>query len=159
VTVVLLDDGYASTAIAPIEVFHAAGGLWHWLRGEPQSPRFRVRTASLDGRAVRGLCGLRLQPEFSLQDIYETHIIIVSASGWDVQQEIARASALVPWLRAWHARGAYVAGICTGAAFLAEAGILDGRQATTHWALADQLRARYPDVDWQPDQFLTEDNR
>jgi transcriptional regulator GlxA family with amidase domain len=159
VAVVLLDDGFASTAIAPVEVFHAAGGLWHWLRGEPQVPRFRVRTASLDGGSVRGLCGLKLQPEFALADIRETDIIIVSASGWDVTEQIARASSLVPWLRDWHARGAYIAGVCTGAAFLAEAGILDGRQATTHWAMAGQLRARYPKVDWQPEQFLTEDNR
>ncbi len=37
VTVVLLEAGYASTAIAPIEVFHSAGLLWNWLHGEPRS--------------------------------------------------------------------------------------------------------------------------
>ncbi|HEY7690144.1 MAG TPA: hypothetical protein VH835_15705, partial [Dongiaceae bacterium] len=47
VTVVLLDEGYASTAIGPIEVFHSAGMLWNWLHGESPQPRFRVRTASI----------------------------------------------------------------------------------------------------------------
>ncbi|MGH7034304.1 MAG: hypothetical protein ACREFL_11290 [Stellaceae bacterium] len=45
VTVVLLEAGYASTAIAPIEVFHSAGVVWNWLHGTDLRPRFRVRTA------------------------------------------------------------------------------------------------------------------
>src|SRR5262245_61571421 len=84
VTVVLLDGGYASTAIAPIEVFHSAGKLWNWLRGETQRPRFRVRVASIDGRAVTSLCAVGLAPACAIQDIKRTDIIILPASGWDV---------------------------------------------------------------------------
>jgi transcriptional regulator GlxA family with amidase domain len=157
VTVVLLEDGYASTAIGPIEVFHSAGTLWNWLHGETTQPRFRVRTASIDGGSVTAICQLGLKPELAIKDIKHTDIIILPASGWDVIDRIAKSSALIPWLRKWHKRGAYIAGICTGAAFLAEAGILDGHQATTHWGLAELLRERYPKVLWQPDQFLTED--
>ena len=47
VTVVLLNDNYASTAIGPIEVFHSAGSLWQALHGDAQNPRFRVTIASL----------------------------------------------------------------------------------------------------------------
>ena len=43
VTIVLLEAGYASTAIGPLEVFHSAGVIWNWLHGEPLQPRFRVR--------------------------------------------------------------------------------------------------------------------
>ena len=57
VTVVILDAGYASTAIAPIEIFHSAGTIWQWLNGQEQQPRFRVRTASLDGRPVVDVWG------------------------------------------------------------------------------------------------------
>lgn len=159
VTVVLLDAGYPSTAIGPIEVFHSAGSLWHWLRGEPPKPRFRVRTASIDGREVATLCSLGLVPECSIHDIKHTDIIILPASGWDVQDRIARDSSLLPWLRKWHGRGAYIAGICTGVIFLAECGLLDGRQATTHWGVADILRQRYPKVRWRTEQFVTEDDR
>lgn len=64
VTVVLLEDGYASTAIGPIEVFHSAGLLWEWLHGTaPDNPPFRVRIASLDGNSVTSLCSLGLTPE------------------------------------------------------------------------------------------------
>ncbi len=158
VTVVLVDAGYASTAIGPIEVFYSAGVLWQYLHGEALQPRFRVRIASIDGGSVTSLCSLRMTPECSIHDIKKTDIIILPASGLDVQDRIARNTALLPWLRKWHARGAYIAGICSGVAFLAECGLLDGRQATTHWAVAEELRRRYPKVRWRPEQFVTEDH-
>jgi transcriptional regulator GlxA family with amidase domain len=159
VTIVMLDGGYPSTAIGPMEVFHSAGFLWNWLRGEEWKPRFRVRMVSIDGGEVKTICSLALKPPCSIEDIEHTDIIIVATSGWDVQDHIARSTALVPWLRRWHARGATVAGICTGVFFLAESGLLDGRAATTHWAVADHFRERYPRVRWQTDKFVTEDNR
>jgi transcriptional regulator GlxA family with amidase domain len=159
VTIVVLEGGYASTAIAPIEVFHSAGVVWNWLHGENLRPRFRVRTASVDGRKVSAAGSLGLTPDCSISDINQTDIIIVSAPGWDVLDHIAENTSLLPWLRKWHARGAFIAGACTGVAFLAESGILDGRRATTHWGVAEIFRKRYPKVRWQPEQFVTEDGR
>lgn len=159
VTVILLEAGYASTAIGPLEVFHSAGVLWNSLHGDAPQPRFRVRTASIDGRGVTSLYALGLTPECAIDDIKRTDIIILTASGLDLQERIARTTSLLPWLRKWHARGAYIAGICSGVAFLAECGLLDGRQATTHWAVAEILRERYPKVHWRPEQFVTEDGR
>jgi len=159
VTVVLLDDGYASTAIAPIEIFHSAGVVWNWLQGELVRPRFNVRTASIDGRTVNTVRSPSLVPDCAIEDIKHTDIIIVPASGWDVIERIAKNSSLLPWLHKWHSRGAYIAGVCSGVAFLAECGILDGKRATTHWGVAEILRQRYPKVRWQPEQFVTEDGR
>jgi transcriptional regulator GlxA family with amidase domain len=159
VTVVLLDAGYASTAIGPIEVFHSAGLLWNRMHGDAEEPRFRVRTASIDGKSVGSLCGLRISPQLAIRNIRRTDIIVLPASGLEVQDRIARTTALLPWLRKWHSRGAYIAGICSGVAFLAESGILDGRRATSHWALTEKLRERYPKVRWCPEQFVTEDRR
>ena len=108
VTVLLLDGGYASTAIGPIEVFHSAGVIWNWLRGEEQHPRFRVRIASIDGNPVTSLYGLELTPNCALTDIRKTDIIIVPTSGWDIVEHIARNTPLLPWLRKWHERGAII---------------------------------------------------
>jgi transcriptional regulator GlxA family with amidase domain len=159
VTVVILEDGYASTAIAPIEIFHSAGVVWNWLHGDAEQPRFKVRTASIDGRKVKAAGSLSLIPDCAINDIKHTDIIIVAAPGWDVLDDIAKNTPLVPWLRKWNDRGAYIAGACTGVAFLAESGILDGRRATTHWGVADIYRQRYPKVNWQTEQFVTEDGR
>jgi transcriptional regulator GlxA family with amidase domain len=118
-----------------------------------------VRTASVDGRKVSAAGSLGLTPDCSISDINQTDIIIVSAPGWDVLDHIAENTSLLPWLRKWHARGAFIAGACTGVACLAESGILDGRRATTHWGVAEIFRKRYPKVRWQPEQFVTEDGR
>lgn len=159
VTVVVQQGGYPSAAIAPLEVFHSAGVLWNSLRGETEQPRFRVRTASIDGGAVKTLCSLGLTPECAIEDIKHTDVIIVAASGHHEMDWIAQNTPLLPWLRKWHSRGAYIAGICMGVGFLAQAGLLDGRQATTHWAMADVFRQRFPKVLWDPEQFVTEDCR
>jgi transcriptional regulator GlxA family with amidase domain len=159
VTVVVQDGSYASTAVGPIEVFHSAGTLWNWLQGEAEQPRFRVRVASIDGKPTSSAYPLRLMPECALSDIKHTDIIILATCGWDLHEHVMRHTSLLRWLRKWHERGAYVASVCTSVAFLAESGLLDGRQATTHWAVADVFRARYPKVLWRPEQFVTEDNR
>jgi transcriptional regulator GlxA family with amidase domain len=60
-------------------------------------------------------------------------------------------------LRAAHARGARVASICTGAFALAQAGLLDGRRATTHWGHAAQLAACYPAVEVDADVLFVDE--
>ena len=159
VTVVLTEASFASTSIAPIEIFHSAGRLWHLLHGENAKPRFQVQVASVDGNSVVTLCDVGIAPMCAIEDIVDTDIIILPASGLDVQERIARTTSLLPWLRKWYQKGAYIAGICTGVAILAESGLLDGRQATTHWAVADILKDKYPAVLWRPDQFITEDGQ
>ncbi len=159
VTVILLEGGFASTAIGPIEVFHSAGQLWNWLKGEPPQPRFHVRVASPGGRMVRSVCDVGLKPQCALEDIDHTDIAMISASGWDLQEKIMRHTSIISWLRKMHEQGAYLGAVCSGAAYLAETGLMDGREATTHWGVADKLRERYPNVRWRPEQFVTEDGR
>src|SRR5262245_45919698 len=159
VTVVIMDGGYASTAFGPIEVFHSAGVLWNWLKGEPSQPRFRVTVASPGGRMVKTLCNVGIKPDRALEDIDRTDVVMISASGIDLQERIMRHTKLVPWLRKMHEQGAWIGAVCSGAAFVAETGLMDGREATTHWGVADMLRERYPNVRWRPESFVTEDGR
>jgi transcriptional regulator GlxA family with amidase domain len=159
VTVLLVNGNYGSTALAPIEVFHSAGSLWNTLRNEEAVPRFRVTVASLDGRPVTTAYGVGLTPQVAISKIRHTDLVIVPASGLNLDAQLAANRKLFRWIRDWHARGAYVAGICSGAAFLAEAGLLDGRRATTHWGVADTFKERFPNVIWCPEVFVTEDRR
>lgn len=159
VTVLLLNDNFASTALGPIEVFHSAGVLWNALTGAAREPRFRVTVASVDGAGVMSPYAVALSPQVAIGDIEHADIIVVPASGLDFDKQFARNAVLLPWLRDWYEKGAYIAGVCSGAAFLAEAGLLDGRLATTHWGVAAELARRYPRVDWRPGMFITEDRR
>ncbi len=160
VCVVLLDDGYASTALMPIEVFHSAGALWRELKGESPEPRFRVTTASMTGKPIRSpYGGMSIAPEKSINDVDRADIVIVPTSGLLLDEKLIENSALLPWLRRQYTAGAYVAGVCMGAAYLAEAGLLDGKRATTHWAAAADIMRRWPKVLWRPHLFVTEDAR
>ncbi len=160
VCVVLLDDGYASTSLMPIEVFHSAGALWRELKGESPEPRFRVTTASIDGRPARSpYGGMTISPETSIAAVTKSDIVIVPTSGLRLDEKLIENSALLPWLRKHYEAGAYIAGVCMGAAYLAEAGLLDGKRATTHWAAAADIMRRWPQVHWQPGLLVTEDSR
>jgi AraC family transcriptional regulator, transcriptional activator FtrA len=66
---------------------------------------------------------------------------------------------LIEALRAAHDRGTRIASLCTGAFVLAEAGLLDGRTATTHWMHADDLARRYPLIDVRADILYSDDDR
>ena len=67
------------------------------------------------------------------------------------------ADAMVAWLAARHAAGALLCSVCAGAFLLAQTGLLAGRAATTHWALAAEFAARFPDVQLDTDRMLVDD--
>jgi transcriptional regulator GlxA family with amidase domain len=159
VTVVLLERALPSTSLAPVEIFTMAGVLWQTLRGQAPQPRFRVRAVSLDGRPTRHAIPVGLQPDGGIASVRRTDLIIVPSAEFDADESLRANAALLPWLRRWYTRGASIAGICTGVALLAETGLLDGRPATTHWAMAEEMRRRHPRVRWQPDRFVTESDR
>jgi len=159
VTVVLLERALPSTSLAPVEIFSMAGVLWQVLLGQTPEPRFRVRAVSLDGRPTQHAIPVGLQPSGGIASVRRTDLIIVPTAEFDTDDSLRTNAALLPWLRRWYTRGASIAGICTGVSLLAETGLLDGRAATTHWAVADEMRRRYPRVRWQPEHFVTEADR
>lgn len=66
---------------------------------------------------------------------------------------------VLAWLREAHARGAHVGSVCTGAFVLGEAGLLDGRQCTTHWTRVDDLRRRFSRARVLTDRLFVDDGR
>lgn len=96
---------------------------------------------------LRAMGGLMVHAEHGLEALADADTIVIP--GWhDV--DVAPPPALVDALRAAHRRGARLCSICSGAFVLAHAGLLDGRQATTHWRYLDRFRARFPDVATDP---------
>jgi len=157
VTILFLDGTFASTAIGPMEVFRHAGTLWNFLTGTRQVPRFRVTTASADGRAVRCDGPIYIQPDVALTAIPRTDLIFIPTTGLRLDDVIHVYAPVVPWLRRCHKRGAAIASVCTGVGLVAATGLLDGRRATTHWGLAERFREKYPKVKWMPELMVTED--
>jgi transcriptional regulator GlxA family with amidase domain len=156
VAVLFLEQSHGSTAVGPLEVFRAAGALWNVFTHVEVAPRFRVRTASIGGRAVRAEGDYALQPDHALEDVERSDLVFVPSAGLGLDAILARNAPVVTFLRGCRARGARVAGVCSGVGLLAAAGLLDGRPATTHWGLAAEYGERFPRVDWRPDELVTE---
>jgi len=99
--------------------------------------------------------GLILDTPYGIDDLVDADTVIVPAAG----EERGKHDALLDALRTAYERGARIASICTGAFLLAEAGLLDGRRATTHWAHAAELAERHPKVSVDPNVLYVQDGR
>jgi len=107
---------------------------------------FSLRVCGLDADAGETLgtsAGFGIQPSHGLDALQDADIVVMPAWHDDCRPA---PPALLDALRQAHARGACVVALCLGAFPVAEAGLLDGRVATTHWAAADELARRYPKV-------------
>lgn len=106
---------------------------------------YRVTVCGLTAGPLESTLGLTIQVDAGLEALAEADTVIVP--GFASRRAPAHA---LDALRAAHGRGARVASICSGAFALAQAGLLDGRRATTHWFKADQLAAEHPAVQVDP---------
>ncbi|MFW5418291.1 GlxA family transcriptional regulator [Nocardiopsis sp. CNT-189] len=151
--VVPLFEGVQSLDVTgPAEVFSIAGAL---LAGRRAAPGYRVVSASPGGAAVRCSSGLRLLPEAALEEAGPGDTLVVPG-GPGTQAPDGR---VVAWLRERAGRARRVASVCSGAFLLAEAGLLAGRRATTHWDLCADLARRFPEVRVDPDPIFVRDGR
>ncbi|MEU5919612.1 DJ-1/PfpI family protein [Streptomyces sp. NPDC047141] len=152
VLVVLFDDVQSLDVTGPVEVFAGAARA----AGDPAA--YPVRTASLDGGPVRTHSGLCLLPDTTLDAAVADgppHTLVVPGG----EGTRAPDPALIDWLRAHAPRAERLVSVCTGALLLAEAGLLDGHRATTHWIACDHLARRHPAVDVDPDPIFVRDGR
>ncbi|MDG9925533.1 MULTISPECIES: helix-turn-helix domain-containing protein [unclassified Pseudomonas] len=119
---------------------------------------FALQRVSADGQPVQlGYAQLRVDGDLSLAE--RADLLLIPATGSALDRTLEHNAALLVWLAA-RPQHQQLASLCSSACLLAAAGQLDGRRATTHWALADNFRQRFPRVRLQIDQLFTEhDNR
>ncbi|MFB7614881.1 GlxA family transcriptional regulator [Kitasatospora sp. NPDC056181] len=127
------------------------GEVWSNRLTRPGLPGFELRVCGAEGTRVQLGGGLERVPDFGLDALLECDLIIVPG----MEMNEPRDPAVPAALRAAHEQGVTIASLCAGAFVLAEAGLLDGRTATTHWALADELARRFPEVDVRPEVLFT----
>ncbi|MGW6569590.1 GlxA family transcriptional regulator [Streptomyces sp. NPDC054975] len=148
VLIVLFDGVQSLDVTGPLEVFAGADRF----AGE-DGGTYPIRTASLDGGPVRTQSGLRVLPDSTLAEADRPHTLVVPG-GEGTRRPDPR---LIDWLREHAPRADRLVSVCTGALLLAEAGLLDGRRATTHWIACDHLARCCPRVDVDPDPIFVRD--
>ncbi len=125
---------------------------------EPASAlTFQTAFVGVDDTPVRCGDSVWLTPQHIIGDAVSYDIILVPAFHDDIDKGLEANRTFIPWLRECHQRGAVLTTWCGGAFMLAAAGILDGKTATTHWALAERLASQYPQVDVQPDRMVVDE--
>ncbi|AZM92107.1 MULTISPECIES: GlxA family transcriptional regulator [Streptomyces] len=148
VLVVLYDGVQSLDVTGPVEVFDGAGRL-------PGEEGYAIRTVSLGGAAVRTSSGLTLLPDGALEDARPGPRTTLLVPGGRYTADFEPR--LTRWLRAYGGRAGRLVSVCTGGLLLAEAGLLDGRRATSHWSVCERMARDYPLVSVEPDPIYVRD--
>jgi transcriptional regulator GlxA family with amidase domain len=138
----------------PLEVFAGAQRLIE--QSGRRERGYEIKLLSVDGRSLETSSGLTVTPHASLAAAPEPIDTLIVAGGYG-RKQAAADSTLLDWIARTSATARRTASVCTGAFLLAAAGVLDGRRATTHWASAGELAARYPAVDVDPEPIFLRD--
>ncbi|MCA2229997.1 helix-turn-helix domain-containing protein [Nonomuraea aurantiaca] len=110
--------------------------------------RYDFDVCTEDPGAVPTLAGYDMLVSQGLLAVQTANTVVIP--GWHRREQPA-SPAVIDAVRQARRRGARIVAICSGAFLLAEAGLLDHRRATTHWRMAAELAARFPDVQVEPD--------
>ncbi|MDX6617369.1 MAG: hypothetical protein QOD60_2460 [Solirubrobacterales bacterium] len=140
----------------PLEVFTGASTL-ATARGA-KSPAYSVEIVAPSAEPIRTASGMRLTPDAEIsrcRGVIDT-LVIAGGFGWRRAVDDKR---LVDWITAAAGRSRRVSSVCSGALLLAATGLLDGKRATTHWASCDELAARHPSIEVDPDSIYVHDGQ
>lgn len=122
-----------------------------------ENPVFQVELTGIE-KPTRQTNGLfSVNPEKLITQIKQTDLIIIPAIHDAPEIAFARNKELIPWLKKHYENGAEIVSFCVAAFFLAETGLLDGKQCSTHWIHAKDFKARYPRTKLVADKIITED--
>lgn len=154
ITFFLADQMLATSMTLPLEQLRAAESM---VRADKrkQSIPLNIRLASIDGCTVTTHTGLHLQPDCKLEEIAYSDLTFLPALWRNPSRSLKKNVAIQPWLTGQHERGGIIAGVGTGCCFMAEAGLLDNRPATTHWYYFDRFQKLYPNVKLERHRFIT----
>jgi transcriptional regulator GlxA family with amidase domain len=135
----VVDGVYNSELMAPYDVLH------HTVFHTDPDPGIEVFVVSPDGEAVTSFEGIRIVPHHSFESAPPIDILVVPSAEHSMGSDLENR-AMIDWVRETAGSARWVMSLCDGAFVLAEAGLLDGRSATTFPSDYDAFAERFPDV-------------
>lgn len=150
------DHTVAVVASDRISPFHLAVPCAVFGDRHPGCPPFRCLVCAGDAGLLTTTAGFTIDTPYGLEALGLAETVIVPS--WRDPDERPSPALLNALTDAYH-RGAFIVGLCLGAYVLAEAGLLDGLAATTHWAFADDFARRFPQVRTNPDVLYVDEGQ
>ena len=148
VAILVLPEATASTVYGMYDLFASTGRDWEFLvNGKPGPAKIEPFTVSRDGQRFRAGNGVWIEPDYTLENSPAPDVICIPELLVDPNAD--PTGCYVPetaWITRYYTEGATLATACSGALLLAEAGLLDGHDATTHWGYTDALVSRHPGI-------------
>jgi transcriptional regulator GlxA family with amidase domain len=146
----------AVLAFEGVSLFHlSVPGMVFGIKPAPSGlPPYEVRYCAPTPGRIRSDQGIEIEVSDGLEVMTKADIVVVPA--WNHPEHVAPI-VLTEALQQANASGAQVVGLCLGAFVLGDAGLLDGRRATTHWACRELFAQRFPKADFHPDVLYVDD--
>ncbi|VVE57176.1 GlxA family transcriptional regulator [Pandoraea anhela] len=142
VDIIIYPGFKALEAVGALSVFKYANAH---LKKRGRAGGYDIKLTSLELGAVASETEIPLFAEKKLSTLNIPHTAI-AVGAWDIEKAVSNAPEIVEWFRSSATQLQRIVALCSGAFFLAQAGLLDGKRATTHWAVADMLQTSYPSI-------------
>lgn len=154
ISLLIHEDANLSAVAGAIDLFAAANWCLE-LSGKP--PAFKLELVSEKAIHIQLNTPVRFICNTAMEEVGHTDLIIVPGFIGDDRAVLKKNSAVIKWIREMKHSGAEIASMCVGSFFLAEAGLLNGKTATSHWAVANDMQLRYPLINVKSDRIITDE--
>ena len=156
VLILALPETAGSALYGMVDVLAATGTLWRELVGEePGHPQIHPRIVAPSLEPFRCGNGIPVSPEVSLANVARPEIVILPELWLAPTDDMGnRYEEVKDWIRLCYHGGSTIYTACSGSILLAATGLLDGREATSHWGYQDLFRRSFPGVRFNPEPNL-----
>ena len=155
IAIVALPEATASVVYGMLDLFCSAGRDWKLVtEGVPGAPVLTAEIVATHTAPFEVANGAMVKPHATLSALQYDIVCIPELAIAPQSDLTGRFSPEIAWIKDQHAGGAIIATACSGAVLLAAAGLLDGQDATTHWAYCDALERRHPSIRVHRDRAL-----
>jgi len=160
ITIVVPDGQTTLSSVACIvgayEILTRANEYWEKSDNRKQLYKIELAGVSKKSEFDNGL--LTVNPQAHISDISKTSLIIIPSLVRDFEKAVKGNKLLIDWIEQQYKHGAEVASMCTGTFMLASAGLLDGKNCSTHWSAANTFRTLFPNVILKEDKLITDEH-
>jgi len=156
ISILAIEETMIYTLAGPYDIFSAAASCSQ--QAAPSLAPFLTFTSivGINKGPLRCYNGITIDCQQTLSEAGDVDLIIIPSVDFADEPFLQKYPELQPWLLKQHKNGAVLASVCAGSFILAETGLLDGKVATTHWAFADLMQKKFPNVQVHSDMIITE---